>query len=244
MTQPRTDMVGRRFGDLVVMHEAPKQRGSRQWICQCDCGSESTKNQQKLLSGNTTSCGAHRSASTMAKMRAYQATPAAALPGKRNRRFPVDTDSRSRLCYLFNNMHQRCKNQNHDKYIYYGGRGIRVCDEWREYGTFREWAIGSGYADTLSIDRIDVDGPYSPQNCRWIPQEKQASNKRNNVRLTAFGETKIVAEWVRDPRCTVDRSTLHERLQRGWIVTDAIAAPSKRPDLSCPKRMLTAKHTL
>lgn len=109
-------------------------------------------------------------------------------------------------------MRARCNRRSRPDFLDYGGRGIRVCDEWNHYPTFRDWAIGAGYCEGLSLDRIDVDGDYEPSNCRWADWFTQARNKRNNHVLTAFGETKTLADWAEDNRCAVSYHTLKARL--------------------------------
>jgi hypothetical protein len=110
-------------------------------------------------------------------------------------------------------MRDRCLNPNNAAYDNYGGRGISICAEWRDdFDAFDRWAIEHGYDDALSIDRIDNDGDYTPQNCRWATDKEQANNKRTNRRVTAWGETKTLAEWVDDPRCCLTHAALTQRL--------------------------------
>lgn len=111
----------------------------------------------------------------------------------------------------------------------WGGRGIRYCDDWSDYESFRKWAIETGYAQGLTIDRIDNDGPYSPKNCRWVPPGDQASNTRKNVRYTLWGETKTITEWGRDSRCAATPAALYLRVQRsGWEFEKAMTTPSRK----------------
>jgi hypothetical protein len=122
-------------------------------------------------------------------------------------------------------MIQRCLNRNHGSYARYGGRGITICDEWRDFANFGRWAESTGYKPGLQIDRRDNDGPYSPDNCRWLTD---AQNKRNTSRtftLAAFGETKCLTDWSLDERCQVTPSTIRVRLQAGMSAEDAIATP-------------------
>lgn len=101
-----------------------------------------------------------------------------------------------RLYWVWHSMRNRCENPNRDKYPLYGGRGIRVCDEWRRSSrAFIDWALGAGYEDGLQLDRVDNDGPYSPENCRWVTRGENALNKRTNRRLTLLGMTMTVSEW-------------------------------------------------
>lgn len=123
-------------------------------------------------------------------------------------------------------MKRRCYAPAYKQYADYGGRGIVVCDEWREdYAAFREWALGSGYAEHLDIDRVDNDGPYSPDNCRWVTRSQNLRNRRTNRLETAWGETKTLADWGEDARCTVSKGTLASRVRYGWHFEDALTQP-------------------
>lgn len=94
-------------------------------------------------------------------------------------------------------MKDRCYNKNMHAFKHYGGRGISVCQEWLlNYQTFKEWTLKNGYSDNLSIDRIDVNGNYEPSNCRWITQQQQSLNKRDNVYIEYKGEVKTIKEWA------------------------------------------------
>lgn len=127
------------------------------------------------------------------------------------------------LLKVWRQMRSRCGDRENSRY---GGRGISVCPEWDDYGTFRSWAIDAGYAEGLSIDRIDNDGNYAPDNCRWTDRITQANNRRGQVLLTAFGETKSLAMWARDQRCPVSAPALQLRVvRRGWDHERAIVTP-------------------
>ncbi len=108
-------------------------------------------------------------------------------------------------------MKTRCSNPNTGRiYQDYGGRGITVYEEWvNDFAVFREWALGSGYKEGMTIERKNVNGNYEPDNCEWIPGAKQSRNRRDTKMLTAFGETKGITDWSEDPRCAVKYSTLN-----------------------------------
>jgi len=132
------------------------------------------------------------------------------------RKYPREYDTRSRLYTIWRAMIFRCEHPSHEAFSRYGGRGIGICEEWRkDYAAFVSWSVNAGYAASLTIDRIDNHKGYSPDNCRWVPMSKQNRNKRNSSWLTAFGETKLIIEWIEDPRCQVSRSPLERRLARG-----------------------------
>lgn len=125
-----------------------------------------------------------------------------------------------RLYSIWHNMKSRCYNPNATHYKNYGGRGIKVCDEWRNnFQAFYEWAISHGYRDDLTIDRKDNDGDYSPENCRWADRYTQNNNTAKNHRITYNGETKTAAEWAR--LYGLSRYTFNKRIRRGWDFEDA-----------------------
>ncbi len=119
-------------------------------------------------------------------------------------------------------MKARCRSDKN-----YGGRGIEVCAGWRDsYADFRDWALAHGYRNGLTIDRIRNDGNYDPLNCRWVTQREQTRNMRSNRVVSAFGETKTLADWTDDPRCVVGYKTLHSRIARdGWSLERAMTKP-------------------
>lgn len=136
---------------------------------------------------------------------------------------------RHRLYNIFHQMRARCFNPKKDTYVHYGGRGITVCEEWAPiegYPIFKRWAMENGYQDGLELDRMDNDGPYSPDNCRWVTRQVNLGNMRRNIRVTAFGETKILSEWMLDERCKVNRTTLNGRLEAGWNPDEAMTLPA------------------
>lgn len=144
---------------------------------------------------------------------------------KRRWRNPKGFTSADRLYHIYLSMNVRCYKPNHPTYKNYGKRGIAVCEEWRKDNlSFFHWAMDNGYADDLTLDRIDPDGDYSPENCRWVNWVVQNNNKRENRRLTANGETHTLAEWARItglmPRTIANRIDLG-----GWSVEKAITTP-------------------
>ena len=118
---------------------------------------------------------------------------------------------------------QRTTNKRHPKYHLYGGRGISVCSEWLDYSTFEKWSLSNGYNDTLTIDRIDNNKGYCPENCRWVTQKVQQRNRTNNRRITFNGLTKCTTEW--DDYLGFPNGTVRDRLQRGYSEKDAILTP-------------------
>lgn len=121
-------------------------------------------------------------------------------------------ESKTRLYRTWCHMRARCKNPNDSEYKYYGGRGIAVCEAWdKSYEEFKSWAAHNGYTETLTIDRIDVNGNYEPNNCRWIRFQEQASNTQRTIYVTCDGVTKTLADWAK--YLNVKYSTLHKRIR-------------------------------
>jgi hypothetical protein len=129
-------------------------------------------------------------------------------------------------------MIDRCSNPRSGNWRRYGARGIDVSDEWRgSFVAFRDWALSNGYGESLSIDRIDNDGNYTPANCRWVTPQAQANNRtqggpgRHGRAVTAWGDTRWLYQWLTDPRCTVSQNMLKKRLNRGWSAERAMTEP-------------------
>jgi hypothetical protein len=145
--------------------------------------------------------------------------------------FVLPQEHRRRLRSVWNQMKQRCRNPNDPHFPRYGARGIEV--RWENFKTFADWAIPAGYAPGLSIDRIDNDGSYEPANCRWTDGFTQMRNRSDNRTLTAFGVTKCIAEWVEDPRCTVNYTTLVQRAAKSsWPSEEMLTAEKQHNQMA------------
>lgn len=197
------DLTGQRFGRLNVISLSPKRSGGHlHWICGCECGNTITVLGYNLRNGNTKSCGCLQK--EIAAKRQYK-----------------HGQTGSRLFVAWVHMKQRCSNPNDHAYNYYGGRGIKVCDEWaNDFQAFQDWAMSHGYSDKLTIDRIDVNGDYCPENCRWITIQEQQKNKRDNTTVLFNGHCKTVGDWAREFNC-FPGSVYREILKREKRVFDA-----------------------
>lgn len=202
------DLTGQRFGRLVVK----ERRGSDSyksslWLCKCDCGNECLVASHNLRTQHTQSCGC---------LQRERTAEAHTTHGHRH----------TRIYGIWNTMVARCHRKNTKAYPAYGGRGITVCDEWKNsFQSFYDWAMENGYNDGLSIDRIDNDKGYSPVNCRWVTMETQSNNRRSNITVEYNGESHTVAEWAKI--LGIKYGTLHKRLEEGWSAEDAFHTPVK-----------------
>ena len=134
--------------------------------------------------------------------------------------------SYSNLYYRWQSMKGRCYNKNNPKYKHYGGRGIKMCDEWlSDFMVFYNWSIKTGYREDLTIDRIDVNGNYEPSNCRWASDTVQRNNKRNTVYINCNGKTQSVAQWSRDLK--IPSTTIRSRHNRGWTDKECLFGRDK-----------------
>lgn len=145
--------------------------------------------------------------------------------GKAHRKYKHG-ESKTRLFKIWCGMHERCERQKHNHYMDYGGRGIKVCEEWKEYIPFAKWARENGYTDKLSIDRINVNGDYEPSNCRWVTDKEQQNNKRNNRMIEYKGKRYTLTQLAE--MIGINKTTLRERLNLGWSVDKAVETPIRK----------------
>lgn len=132
----------------------------------------------------------------------------------------------TRLYKTWMSMKQRCNNPSSTRFENYGGRGISYVKEWETFLPFYVWAIQNGYNETLQLDRVDNQGNYGPDNCRWVTASQNSRNRRTSRYETLWGETKTLAAWAEDIRC-VASSELRKRLYRGWTFEDAMTVPKR-----------------
>ena len=193
--------IGDTFGLWTVEGKASKGR----WTCRCECGVSRSVRGSDLQNGKSRMC---RQCSTEASGTTH---------GMRN------TPEYNTWVHMI----QRCHNPNNKDYPNYGGRGIVVCDMWRQSFEAFYMVVGAKPAPEYTIERIDTDGNYEPGNVKWATRQEQVLNQRSNVYLTIDGETMTVSQWARDPRCTVSQFTIYKRLKRGWDDKKAVFEPSK-----------------
>jgi hypothetical protein len=154
--------------------------------------------------------------------------------------------SATKLYSTWYGMKNRCLNVKQGSYETYGGRGIQVCEEWFNFNNFKDWSMANGYSEILTLDRIDPDGNYCPENCRWATKTEQILNKRNtkNLLITVFGETKDAIEWVQDYRChrNITIQCLRYRIKSGWDSEKALTKPPERKHRLSYKNWLKQNH--
>lgn len=192
------DETGNRYGALTVIERVANIDGKWAFLCKCDCGEFVEKQGCYLRNSIYPNCGCKR--------REAQITHG--MTG-------------TRIYRIWFDMKRRCYKPNNKSYSRYGGRGITVCDEWRNnFEAFYNWAMDNGYNDNLSIDRINPNGNYEPINCRWITMSEQAKNRRNCHFITCNGRTQILADWAKETG--IDRFEIVKRLKNGQTPEQAL----------------------
>lgn len=205
------DLTGQRFGRLAVIGQSSRHNRQVLWLCKCDCGQTTIVTGGNLRSGNTRSCGCLNRETSSVRMKSQRHNEGA------------DGHTYTRLYRIWRGLMNRCFNTADLGYSRYGGRGIECCAEWMEWAAFQDWAVSSGYQASLTLDRIDNNGPYAPYNCRWADVYQQNNNKRNNHYLSCFGERHTVAEWSRITG--LKQTTIRQRVAHGWPVERALTEP-------------------
>lgn len=198
------DLAGLRFGRLLVVERSLGQRDTK-WLCKCDCGSQKVIGSRALRTGRSTSCGCLHKEQLSSRVKTHGL-------------------SESFEYRVWIGMRQRCDNPKSSRHKDYGGRGIKVCDRWQSFEAFLS-DMGNAPGDGYSLDRIDNDAGYSPENCRWALATQQARNTRRNHMVTIGDETRCLSEWA--ARIGINETSLRRRLQRGWQV-DRLLMPRTR----------------
>lgn len=202
------DLSGKRFHRLVVIAPAGKSKNnSFLFLCRCDCGIEVVKRATHLQRGEVKSCGCFRREDS--RLRGCKMK-------KHGMCFTPTYESWSAMKF-------RCTNPNHVAFPQYGGRGIKICPQWNKFENFL--ADMGERPNGKTLDRIDANGDYTPENCRWATRKEQSRNIRTNHVLTFLGQTLTLAEW--SERTGFNYTTLKERLRRGWTTERTLTSPCK-----------------
>ena len=187
------DVTGQKFGRLTAIKSVGRDKNNKtQWLCFCECGNSIICNLNNLRKGNTKSCGC---------LRNEKIIEASTKHGNAN----------SRLYNIWSLMKNRCKDKNNKNY---GGRGIKVCADWENsFDAFYKWAMSNGYDDNLTIDRIDNNGNYEPNNCRWATGKTQARNRRTNHYIVFDNKVYLITDLAKKLKCS--RHTIVRRYKSG-----------------------------
>ena len=207
------DLTGQIFNGVQVVSRADDKTSSAgrtftAWSCVCKCGKPFTTITNSLMSGKTKSCGCSRIGNPGTTKHGQSGG------GRRG--------VRSKEYRAWAHMNERCNNPNHKNFAHYGGRGISVCDRWKEFSLFLS-DMGSAPTPQHTLDRIDNDKNYSPDNCRWATQTEQVRNRRNTKLVTCDGVTLPVQEW--SEKVGVRVGLIKDRLRLGWAPEDAVFTP-------------------
>lgn len=205
---PSSEAVGKKFGRLTVIELVGRDKASAIARCICDCGKEHTTRVNSLRTGHIKSCGCMGREKTRIRLTRH---------GESHRTSTYKT---------WKGMNERCSNPGHQSWNHYGGRGVKVCPEWRIYENFLR-DMGRKPSAEYSLDRIDVNGDYCPENCRWATPKEQARNTSANRMLTLHGKTQCVAAWAEE--LNIKREIIKDRINKlGWSDEKALTTPVQK----------------
>lgn len=207
------DLTGKKIERLTIIKRIEGTTPIK-WLCRCDCGNYKEIWGYNLTRTHTTSCGCFNREQNQKRLRNKEKNP-----------FYKHGKSGMRIHDIWRAIIDRCCNKKNKNYFNYGGRGITICEEWKnDFLNFYNWAIVNGYRDDLTIDRINVNGNYEPDNCRWADTDTQANNKRTNCYIEYEGETNTISEWAK--KYNMKYGTLRTRLKvYKWSVEKALTTP-------------------
>ena len=201
------DIKNKVFGRLIAIRKSDSKNGFSYWLCKCSCGKEKIIRKSHLMSGKIKSCGC--------------------LVKDCKSRYKHNK-SKTRLYRIYLNMKNRCYWKNHKQFNLWGGKGIVVCEEWKnDFMSFYNWAINNGYKDNLTIDRIDCNGNYEPLNCRWVDSKEQANNTKTVRYFEYNGERGTI--WFFSKKYNKSEKLIRNRIQQGWSIKDAIEKKKMNP---------------
>lgn len=207
------DITGSKFGQLIVLGPIGRKKGGIVWLCCCECGKEARISGELLRSGRTKSCGCLQKSVASKRLKTHGM-------------------SHTKLFVVWGSIIKRCENQASRSFPDYGGRGIKICDEWRyDFLAFHNYVVQlPNYGENgYTLDRIDNNGNYEPGNLRWSTQKEQCRNTRKNILLTHDGKTQCVAAWAEELGVSVN--VLHHRLYAGWSTEETLSAPVRTHDV-------------
>lgn len=203
--------IGKKYGKLIIIdfekHKRKTGYDCWYWLCKCECGNIKLLYPAEVKNGKIKSCGCYKD--NLAKLRM----------SKHNQ-------STSRLYHCWQDMKARCYRKTHHKYLLYGNRDIRVCDEWlNNYDNFSEWALNNGYSNDLTLDRINVNGNYCPENCRWATPLQQSQNRRNTKKIIVDGVEMLLTDACK--KFNISYYSVYGRLKSGWDIEKALTTKVK-----------------
>lgn len=199
----KKDLTNKKFGRLkVISYEGNNKYRKALWLCRCDCGKTKIVLGSSLLNNSTKSCGCYNRE-------------------KSKKNFLKHNLSYSKLYKVWQGIKTRCYNNNFIYYCNYGGRGIKMCDEWKnDFVTFYDWALNNGYQEGLTIDRINNNDDYCPTNCRWTTREEQNNNMRKTILVEYKGKLRTITELANE--FGLKRKELYYKLKKGWTIEQII----------------------
>lgn len=201
MKKVKNDLTGKRFGRLSVIGIDDRETKRTYFYCRCDCGNVKSVRSDCLVSGAVTSCGCRKREQDTINLTA-------------NHKHKM---SGTRIYWIWQGMKGRCYNPHDARFERYGGRGINVCDAWKNnFSEFYEWAMQNGYSDDLTIDRIDNNKGYSPDNCRWADRETQCRNRSSNIKIKIGNSIRTLTEWCEI--FEVEPKTIFARYSRNGFI--------------------------
>jgi hypothetical protein len=204
------DLSGKRFGRLSVLMYSHSFNRRKYWVCKCDCGKDVLSYTNLLLSGKVRSCGCL----------------AIELKLKRSLKHGLATKNRTTSDYdIWCHIKARCFNKNEKSYKHYGGRGITMCDEWKnDFYAFYSY-MGARPSNIHTVDRINTNGNYEPGNCRWATQKEQQNNRRNNHIIEYDGVSLTISQW--SEKINIKQPTIRRRLKMNWSAEKTLLTPLK-----------------
>lgn len=202
------DLTNKKFNRLTALERVSNQGQKVMWKCKCDCGNIAYVSASNLTCNRTKSCGCLKDEKLI-------------------QRSTTHNQRHTKLYEVWKSIKQRCFNPNNISYKNYGARGITICDDWKNnFQSFFNWSMQNGYTTNLSIDRIDNNGNYCPENCRWTDRHTQSNNTRSNRYITYNNQTKTLADWVKTTNLSY--GCVFSRIQKGWSIDKALNTPSRK----------------